>query len=229
METMETTASVGPDQERVWQRLHDSLVRWLRTRVRCLATASDLAAETVSRAWRRFFFDSLPGAPPVVWDTLWAWCVAVARHLTIDLARRRTAARLVDGVDVGMIAALAGHDARSRDIEPLVVMVRPRLGAADRATLDLLLAGVESNLAIAGIRGVTLRSVERSRRRLRDLGAAMWQECRLRRCRTYPLTASSHASMAESLLKEREAPHVQRRSESAFRHPFPLRAVDPTP
>lgn len=55
METVETAVSRDSNRDDILQQLWVALVRWLRRRVRCEATANDIAAETVSRAWRRFF------------------------------------------------------------------------------------------------------------------------------------------------------------------------------
>ena len=172
----------------VLERLWRDLVRWLRPRIRCAATGMDIASETVHRAIRRFFFDRSQALPRVGWDDLWAWSVAVARILIADRGRAAMRSRIDVGVDIAtMLTApeVAGGAAASPVILDLVVdELLPVLKRPERETVQLLLAGVHRDAAIAALRGRCLRAVKESRRKIREAAARVWNDSRALHPRT---------------------------------------------
>lgn len=168
-------------------RLFEVLERRMTRRVRCVATARDVAAETVLRAIRRFF--SGASSPSVTWPPLWAWSVRVADHLLSDLARAAKRARIDRSVLVDALPVVTvGDPCESTRIAAALAFVaelRLRLRQSERETLQCLLAGTHENAVIAEQRGLTIRAVQKSRCRLSAAATAVWKESRAVRLRTF--------------------------------------------
>lgn len=184
METVATDGKVmGPEEGALLERLWRSLVRWLQRRraIRCMATAMDIASEVVRRAYRRLFFDWRPAAPRIAWSDLWNWARSVAKTVLADRGRAAGRERKDGLVDVETLTgapAAPDDDWKRCQVEALVEKLLPVLAPPEQATLRMLLAGVEANDEIARLRGVTLRAVQKSRRRLEVIASDAWKECR---------------------------------------------------
>jgi len=99
------------------------------------------------------------------------WSETVAQRLTIDDVRRVARAPRLDAEAVEAAQCVECAPAQDALTCDLPMHLLRDLGSGDRATLQLLIAGVHSSLAIAEIRGCTLRAVQQSRRRIRAVAA----------------------------------------------------------
>ena len=140
-----------------FQQLRSPLLGWLRRRVQDAATAEDIAAETVLRAWQE-----LSASTP--WPVLWCWALTTADRLRADIWRKKG----------------REHTNVRGDME---LLRRPTLAASELQTLQLLQAGLTDNEQIASMRSLTVRAIQKSRRRLGDAAIAAWKECRAVRLR----------------------------------------------
>jgi DNA-directed RNA polymerase specialized sigma24 family protein len=148
------------------------LTSWLRRRMRDAATAEDIAAETVLRAWQEF-----GAATP--WSKLWPWALTTANRLCADAWRKRCRERTDSRRDMDLLPA-AGDERPMLPLDAFLDLLQPRLAESEQQTLHLLRAGLTDNLQIASIRYLTVRAIQKSRRRLGD---AAWKECRAVRLR----------------------------------------------
>lgn len=186
METLTATVLVDRGGEMLG-RLWRGLVVWLRRRqgIQCIATAMDVASEVVYRATRRFFFDLL--SVRIGWADLWRWSLRAARNVLTDrlrAARRERCDRAFPVEELVAGAEQASDDAPAIRCERIVADLLAVLKAPEQETLRLIAAGVHSNEEIAQLRGVTVRAVQKSRRRLLEAAQAR-KECRAVRPRTF--------------------------------------------
>jgi DNA-directed RNA polymerase specialized sigma24 family protein len=143
-----------------WAWLWRALVPPLRLMVRSHHAAEDIAGEAVAWVWKKL-------GPVASLRHAWASAVFVAYHLACDSLRAASRAR------IALLADLDSFQAPNRQEEQgctrlwtLVEDLWTALGRGERETLDLLVAGVRDNAEIASLRGVTLRTVERSRQHI---------------------------------------------------------------
>lgn len=119
--------------------------------------AGTIAAEVVTQAWLRFRDDPRPRRE------LFAWCIAVGARLARGRWRHdRRSAAVCFVEDLAAFGARSPCDGCGEVLEAASV----RLGAADAATLSMLVRGA-SEQQVAAARRQSLRSVRASCQRIR--------------------------------------------------------------
>ena len=166
-----------PDDAAVcWSAVWHSLRITMRSSRPAGASPIDLeniAADVLMHAYLRF------GAEPSCWDHVRRWCAVTAKHRRVDHWRRLRTQRLDASVALETLTdsvRAADPVAAPRAELPWAQELRHQLGNADRSTFDLLLAGVHDNVAIAHLRGRSVRAVELSRRRIAETAARLLEQ-----------------------------------------------------
>lgn len=144
-------------------RLRQAVEKVVRTWVRCIHLAEDVASEAVKRAWRKFGF-SLP------WRRLFGWTVWVAKHLLIVWHRATVRHRLAAAVDVDDLPAL---EVSKVDFNDCAAHALSRLAPGLHDTFRLLVAGATTE-EIAKAHGLTDRGARKLVARLRGEMRALW-------------------------------------------------------
>lgn len=131
--------------------------------------AEDLAGEAVLRAWLRFGVNG-------TWQDLWRWSTRVMERLRVSQWRRCSCERTVCcGSLESFPAPIPEATDAGKSVRPFIDLLRDRLQPPERDTLALLAGGVHRNEAIAAVRGVHLRCIQESRRKIRVEAAKLWE------------------------------------------------------
>lgn len=142
-----------------WERLQVQLTRQLRTS--SAVDVDDVAAEVVLAALRKF------GPEPADWSALLAWAATVARNMLVTRWRRDQRGVRESSADLELLESATSTSLLTRSsILEWVTVWRSTLSQQDSHTLDIILAGVWSDLEIARVRGCHPRTVQASRKRI---------------------------------------------------------------
>lgn len=145
----------------MWERLRGALTRFVARLVHHAQEAEDIVSDVVWGAWRRFGAIAL-------WQDVWCWSVAVARRLVARLFRS-THKKGMTPLDGAPQLVASSSATRAAEAEDFVAVVALRLRTADQETLRCLVSGVTANSEIASARRVSIRAVQNSRHRLKQV------------------------------------------------------------
>src|SRR5690606_2216846 len=104
------------------------------------------------------------------------WSACVLRRKVSCHARKMLCGKTIDH-RVELLLSVGSAAPDLTQLRDLVSIVRLRLHERDRATLDLMRAGLVANSDIARVRCLSIRAVERSRARIRDCFREYFHDC----------------------------------------------------
>jgi DNA-directed RNA polymerase specialized sigma24 family protein len=140
-----------------WSHLWNSLVAWLRPRVRPPIDFEDVAGETVLRA-----VDRLGPQPAHPWPVVWAWARSTAANLVALTARSARRLAILPDLDQALARELASPSPRAAAMVDSIWRIA---SAPQRVLLHMADQGASTH-SMASALGVSTRTVERLRSNL---------------------------------------------------------------
>lgn len=116
------------------------------------------------------------------WCMLWPWALTTATRLSADGWRRHCRECTDSRGDMDLLPSSV-DERPALPLDTFLDHLQATLAESERQTLHLLRAGLTDNEQIASARGITVRAIQKSRRRLGDAAIVAWKERRAVRLR----------------------------------------------